>query len=222
MSATLTRQSHLYAFSGTTCTADGDGMATMLAHDLHYALNNLGAYVDLRITSPQAPNTGAAPVGGYKEINLHTASREIYIVQTPIILAKNATRFVWTAGVEAYSAGPSAPTVTLSAVSVYLSAVPYTGAETPTAFDLTKLSPSYLKRSVAVAVSQVGEGRTYALADDSATGITAPAMPPTVAVRGSDYLGYLILTATGLRSTAVEGDSGAVRLYDFTSWNPYE
>lgn len=220
MSATITTQTHLYAFSGSTAWTDGSGMHTWITRDWPLQLNNLGAYVDLRSQLVMCPRVTSFPSGefpyGAVERLSHTSSREIYMSQVPLVVPWHAKRMVWTAGIEARSLGGLA--ITISACRVYLSGTPYNGpsaeGSTAYAFDTAGLAADYLASS-AITMTHNTTTTEYQLADDSTTGIT-PCVAASMALDGEDRKAFLVLTVT-----ASGGAQRYVRVYDFTYWFLY-
>lgn len=218
MSTTYSTQAHLYAVNGANDGfQDGDGMSTMFTRDMVADVDNLGGYVDLRVIQVQSVTPAAAGVAadadgtrraGYVQQQLHTASREIFMCQVPVVLNRDGLRLVWTCGVAAYATGGA--TAALTAVTVYLSSKPYTGAGATSAFDLTKLAPDYVTRSVTVSPSTITH--QYELAIDATTGIT-PAVA-SYGLKGEDAVSHLIVTCTGSGT----GVQNWARIYDFTAW----
>lgn len=226
MSKTLTQQPYMFANTGRTLWAEGEGLATREAMDLVRELNNVYAYSSLRSSLVMGVQTRESPLGttnlygltGRTPITETTnAYAEMYVAQVPIVIPKGAKRLLWIAGAVAWS--DVASSTQISNVNSYLADGLYTG---PLAFDVTKL-PGGTVTSRSIAVTIAGAlGAAYDKAVDATTGISIG----TEFARyvGSDRIMNLIVTLT-LKSN-IGGDEFLAQhwggIQDYTYWFLYE
>ncbi len=193
--------------------ADGEGMHSLIPFDLIRGLNNLVTYCNPHLHYVQNSNNDL----GIFHVAYTGAGHECFIVQFPLLVPLWAVRAAWTAG-----AGPNAISgSSLSAVTLYIAADPYTGiaglsgggdATSAGAFDTTNLTPGYGARTKLTTVT----AGNYGLIDDSGTGIALGNAMTRFISDGAvgvntKRLGYAILTATG-------GTSCALQVYDISVW----
>ena len=207
MAITYTEQGNLppiptAALDAASLTADGEGMHSLIPHDLVRGLNNLGTYVNPHVHYVQGASlTSLTGAMGVVQVAYTGTTRECFMLQIPLLCPLWAKRMVWTVGA-------TCTAVSLSTVKVYMSRDPYTGvAGVSGAFDTTKLGTGYRSRSVSVGLS----AGSYGLADDSSTGITpidsdvSRDFNPGATSRGKRGA-YAIVTATGGTNASLEID----------------
>lgn len=189
--------------------ADGDGMHSLIPHDLVRGLNNLGTFVNPFVHYAQSGSFNSiSNATGLVSVTYAGASSERYMLQIPVRIPFWAVRMLWTVGARGMGA------TTLNTITTYLSKTPYIGPDgNDGVFNALGMTTGYLSRSVSMSLLT---GGSYALADDSSTGIT----PMSSAVYGlidsngeskTMALGYAIVTATG-------GASATVQVNDCTFW----
>ncbi len=206
MAKTLTQQISLFPSSGATLFTKGDPLHARLMFDGARAINNLWAYCDVPVVFLMDPY-------GYTRVQMasNNVSQEFYVGQVPVMIPRGAKRLAWTVGLNV--AATVGETTTLTAVSIYLSATPYTGAVD--VFDVTLLSPGYGFDTIADSLSANNAVGAYRLEDRSAVGMT-PVKGLGESANGR--LGYLIVTLTG-KGTVLEGlNVNYADVRDFTAW----
>lgn len=204
MAFTFTEQANLPPASANSLTADGEGMHSLVPHDLVRGLNNLGTYVNNHLHYVQGSPATTLHLSGRVSVTYTGTARECFLLEVPVFAPLWAVRMVWTAGARCVA-------VSQSNVKLYLAKTPYIGSAS-SAFDTTLLATGYKTRTVSVSIT-TGQ---YSLADDSSTGITpiddnaTTLFSPGIG-SNTKRKGYAIVTATG-------GTNATVGVEDITLW----
>lgn len=197
---------------------DGEGMHTLIPHDLARSLNNLGSYCQpwAQYVQQAIPGIGGSTdKNGETSITPAAGNGEYLIFQFPIVVPPGALKMFFTAGVTKSS---GAGTGTITAVTVYLSQIPYTNTAGNGAalFDRNGL---VTQSNNAVGMSQaqaIVNSNSYTLISDTVTNC-GDAAYQDAAANGSAAISNLIFTMScDSPSSLVMG------VKDFTCWFAWE
>ncbi len=208
MAKTLTEQLALYPASGATLFGKGDPLHSRFMFDAARHLNNLWSYADVPVAFC------LSPFGFIRsQMSTNGMSTELYVAQVPLLIQAGSKRLVWTLG--GNIGATAGETTTISAFSIYLTSAPYTGAGSPSAFNVANLAPGYGVDTKTDSWSAASSVLPYTFVDRSSGGMTPIQGHGD---NGHDRFGVLVLTATGAGS-AVEGlNTNYLDVRDFTAW----
>lgn len=223
---------------------DGEPYHSRLLLDGPRDLNNMASYVEpcFQFAMEQGGQIGA-PIGTPKTRWIRgttggiPASGQAFICQMPILVPHQATRLLWTLDMYRgnFNAVEGAPAIQVSAVTLYLSPVPFRNfiagqfinypalsSEVTGNFNDAAMPTKFAKRSLSVSFTSIVGSPVHDFADDTTTGWTDFAKDPSVFTSSLLLTGgpvsWLIVAAT--YSSAAQYDYLDVR--EFSIWGQYE